>query len=82
MVMSSWIKRVVCCDVLHVLSTVVSSVGTTAATGNNSIWLWRSTDLGATFSAPESIGGMLNPGDYHYTLGNGHGIQLQQPSKL
>ena len=64
------------------MASYASSVGTTAATGNNSVHLWRSTDLGATFAPPQNIDKMLNAGTYHYTLGNGHGIQLQPPSEF
>lgn len=53
------------------LAAFASSVGTTAATSNNSVYLWRSTDLGKTFSErPENLDAILNEsGDYPPSIG-------------
>ena len=72
----------VSCDVL-IMSAYGSGNASYRGGGHQDIFLFRSSDFGATFSAPRNLSTMLSKekgASYHVSTANGHGMQIRSPS--
>jgi hypothetical protein len=70
------------CEVL-VMSAYASANSSTRGGGIQDIFLFRSSDQGASWSAPRNISTMLSAtkgARYHVSTANGHGMQIRAPS--
>jgi sialidase-1 len=70
------------CEVL-IMSAYASANSSTRGGGIQDIFVFRSSDAGATWSAPRNISTMLSAtkgASYHVSTANGHGMQIRAPS--
>ena len=66
-----------------IMSAYASANSSTRGGGHQDIFVLRSSDSGASWSAPNNISTMLSAtkgASYHVSTGNGHGMQIKAPS--